>query len=226
MRVATSSEGGVAAATAGVVLGGDAGPVIDDGSRAARTCLTHLHTTGSAALLRDRGHTGEGAQSLVISRLEGLMSLREQRGEDNPSHPRQGAQDCRVALLGILPGSVSGPASCSTRPSIRCRTVLICQLTRLRRSATAVMWTRAASAVPGATVSAGQRKMARASCAVTRRIRWAARTFAIFVSVRRIAWQERSSLSSGTDHAIGHRRLPDRLSEWPGQSEVMANKRR
>ena len=25
------------------------------------------------------------------------------RGEDNPSHPRQGAQDCRVALLGILP---------------------------------------------------------------------------------------------------------------------------
>ncbi|WP_043508914.1 hypothetical protein [Acidiphilium cryptum] len=31
------------------------------------------------------------------------MSLREQRGEDNPSHPRQGAQDCRVALFGILP---------------------------------------------------------------------------------------------------------------------------
>lgn len=31
------------------------------------------------------------------------MGLREQRSEDNPSHPRQVAQDCRVALLGILP---------------------------------------------------------------------------------------------------------------------------
>ena len=31
------------------------------------------------------------------------MGLREQRGEDNPSHTRQGAQDCHVALLGILP---------------------------------------------------------------------------------------------------------------------------
>ncbi|WP_158801554.1 hypothetical protein [Acidisoma sp. L85] len=31
------------------------------------------------------------------------MSLREQRGEDDPSYPRQGARDWRVALLGLLP---------------------------------------------------------------------------------------------------------------------------
>jgi hypothetical protein len=66
--------------------------------------LTHLDTAGFAASLRDRSHAGQGAQGVVISRLDGLMSLHEQRGEDNPSHPRQGAQDCRVALLGILPG--------------------------------------------------------------------------------------------------------------------------
>jgi hypothetical protein len=38
-----------------------------------------------------------------MSRLESLMSLRERRGEDNPSHTQQEAHDCRVALLGISP---------------------------------------------------------------------------------------------------------------------------
>jgi len=38
--------------------------------------------------------------------------------------------------------------------------------------------------------------------------------------------RERSSPSSGTDHVTSPRRPPDRLSEWSGQSEVMANKRR
>lgn len=37
---------------------------------------------------------------MIVSALDGLMCLREQRGEGDPSHPRQGAQDRRVALLG------------------------------------------------------------------------------------------------------------------------------
>uniref|UniRef100_UPI001953FC53 hypothetical protein n=1 Tax=Stenotrophomonas maltophilia TaxID=40324 RepID=UPI001953FC53 len=65
------------------------------------------------------------AQGVVISRLEGLMSLREQRGEDDPSHPRQGAQDCRVALLGILPRLGLRSGKLLDRPSIRRVTVLI-----------------------------------------------------------------------------------------------------
>jgi hypothetical protein len=65
--------------------------------------VTHLHAAGFAAPLGDRRHAGQGAEGVVVSCLDGLMGRREQRGEDNPSHPRQGAQDCRVALLGILP---------------------------------------------------------------------------------------------------------------------------
>ena len=81
MRMAAPSECCVAAATAGIVLGSDARPVVDGGSQAAGACLTHLNTAGFATPLCHRRHTSQGAQGMVISRLDGLMSLREQRGE-------------------------------------------------------------------------------------------------------------------------------------------------
>jgi hypothetical protein len=103
MRVSANSRGSVAATTACLVLAGDACPMVDRYAQATEAGLAHFNATGFAAPLCDWRHPGQGSQGAVISRLDGLMGLREQRGEDDPSHPRQGAQDCRVALLGLLP---------------------------------------------------------------------------------------------------------------------------
>ncbi len=77
--------------------------MVDSGSQGTGAGLAHLNVMGFTTPPCDRRHPGQGPQGMIISRLDGLVSLCEQRGEDNPSHPRQGAQDCRIALLGLLP---------------------------------------------------------------------------------------------------------------------------
>ena len=42
-------------------------------------------------------------KGLIVSVPQRLGGLDEQRGEAGPSHPRQGAQDRHVPLLGMLP---------------------------------------------------------------------------------------------------------------------------
>ena len=78
-------------------------------------------------------------------------------------------------------------ASLAQRPSSwRCAS-WICRFTSLSRSATARMCALAASAVPGATVSAGCRKMRNTSAAVIRRMRCALRMRSRVLSRRRAA---------------------------------------
>lgn len=103
MSAAPGSEGGIPGLAASVVLGCDPGPVVDRRSQSMRAGLSHFHPTGFSAPLGDRGDPGQSADGVIISRLDGLMGLREQRGEDDPSHSRQRAQDRRVALLDRLP---------------------------------------------------------------------------------------------------------------------------
>ena len=85
------------------MLGCDAGPVIDRCRQAVRTSFTHFDPTGFPAALGDWRDPSQSAQGVIISGLDGLMGLREQRGEDDPSYSRQRAQDRGVALLGRLP---------------------------------------------------------------------------------------------------------------------------
>ena len=103
MSAAPGSEGGIPGLAASVVLGCDPGPVVDRRSQSMRAGLSHFHPTGFSAPLGDRGDPGQSVDGVIISRLDGLMGLREQRGEDDPSHSRQRAQDRRVALLDRLP---------------------------------------------------------------------------------------------------------------------------
>jgi hypothetical protein len=57
-----------------------------------------------ARALGDGRDSGQTAQGGVIAPLQGIESLCEQRGEDDPSHSRQGCEDLHVMLL-FLPRS-------------------------------------------------------------------------------------------------------------------------
>ena len=58
VRMATGSEGRITAATAGVMLGGNAGPMVDRSPQAAGTGLAHFETTRLAAPFCDRRDPG------------------------------------------------------------------------------------------------------------------------------------------------------------------------
>lgn len=61
--------------------------------------LTHDHDATFATAPRDWRDAAQTSQGVVISLSQGLPGLGEQRGEDDPSHSRQGPEDRRVALL-------------------------------------------------------------------------------------------------------------------------------
>ena len=103
MRMTPGTQSGIAASASGIVLCCHYCPVVDGCSQPVGASLSHLDATGFAAPFGDRSNPGQRAQGVVVSLLDGLVGLCEQRGEDDPSHPRQGAQDRRVALLGCLP---------------------------------------------------------------------------------------------------------------------------
>ncbi len=88
---ATSAERGVSFMAGGVVLDGDAAPVVDG---AAQTHVAGPAHDDDAALAASAGHrsdAGQASEGMVVSVAQRPGGFCEQRGEDDPSDPGQGA---------------------------------------------------------------------------------------------------------------------------------------
>jgi hypothetical protein len=82
MRVATSSQGGVARAALGVVLGCDTGPMIDRVAQPYLCSVAHDDDVRLAASFGDRRDTGQRAQRLIVTAAERPRGLGEQWSEN------------------------------------------------------------------------------------------------------------------------------------------------
>lgn len=99
MAVPTGTKRGIFIVTPTVVLNGDTRPVIDGIAQAALDCLPHQDLALFPGSLGDRSDTRQASQSVIVSALQGIGRLCEQRGENDSSDARQGSQDRHVRLL-------------------------------------------------------------------------------------------------------------------------------
>ena len=101
MAVTPASQGGVFGPASWVVLNGDARPMVHG---VGEPVVAGLSSDDDAALARPLGDgrdTCQTAQGGVISPLQGIEGFCKQRGEDDPSHSRQGCEDLHVMLLSL-----------------------------------------------------------------------------------------------------------------------------
>src|SRR5947209_1851476 len=98
-RIVTSPGGGI-------VLNGDARPVMDGVLQPFVAGKTTDHEALFAAAPGDRGRACQGPQGVVISCPQRLRSLGEQRGENDSADSWPGAKDRHVMLLTVLPRRV------------------------------------------------------------------------------------------------------------------------
>ena len=110
MSAAAFAQFGVFCAASRIVLHGDARPVVEGIGEAVVAGLAAHDDATLAGTLGDRRDPCQTSQGGIISPLQRLPGFGEQRGEDGPSHSRQGCEDRRVMLL--LPA----PARFSWRP--------------------------------------------------------------------------------------------------------------
>ena len=101
MAVTSASEGGVFGAASGIVLNGDARPMVHGVGEPVMAGLSSDDDAALARPLGDRRDSCQTAQGGVISPLQGIAGFCEQRGEDDPSHSRQGCEDLHVMLLSL-----------------------------------------------------------------------------------------------------------------------------
>ena len=99
MAMTSASEFGVFGAAARIVLNGDTGPMVDGVGEAVVAGLSSDDDAALSGPLGDRRDSCETAQGGVVASLQGIRGFCEQRGEDGPSHSRQGCEDLRVMLL-------------------------------------------------------------------------------------------------------------------------------
>jgi len=85
-----------------VVLNGDARPMVHGVGQSVMAGLSSDDDAALARALGDRRDSCQAAQGGVVTSLQGIERFCEQRGEDNPSHSRQGCEDLHVMLL-LLP---------------------------------------------------------------------------------------------------------------------------
>ena len=93
MIVAARAQRRIALAADWVVLNGDPGPMIERGLQARVAGMTLDHDATLAAALGDRSNARQRPQGVVISPLQRLAGLGEQRGDVDPSEPWIGTQD-------------------------------------------------------------------------------------------------------------------------------------
>ena len=99
MAVTTASQLCVLGSAARIVLHGDARPVVEGVGEPAVAGLAPDDDgalSGSFGYGRDPCQTAQGG---VVSPPQSIPGFCEQRGEDGPSHSRQGCEDLRVMLL-------------------------------------------------------------------------------------------------------------------------------
>ena len=103
MAVAAGAKSPVFRLASRVVLHGDARPVVDGVTQADVGGLAHEHEAALAGSLGDGSDARQTAKRLVVSPLQGLERLGQQRGEDNPSDSQQRLEDRHIARPGPLP---------------------------------------------------------------------------------------------------------------------------
>src|SRR5208282_3315229 len=101
MAVTSASEGGIFRAASGVALNCDARPMVHGVGESVMASLSSHHYAALARPLGDRRDPCQTAQGGVISSLQSIQGFCEQRGEDDPSHSRQGCEDLHVMLLSL-----------------------------------------------------------------------------------------------------------------------------
>src|SRR3954466_15089737 len=103
MTVTAGAKGRVFRLASRVVLHGHAGPMVDGVAQANVGGLAHEHDAALAGSLGDGSHPRQASKRLVVSPLQGLEGLGQQRSEDNPSDPWQRLEDRHIARLWPLP---------------------------------------------------------------------------------------------------------------------------
>ncbi len=99
MAVTPAAKGGILGLTSRIVLNGNACPVVHGIGEAIMAGLPSDNDAALARPLGDGCDSSQTAQSGVIAPQQGIPSLCEQRGEDDPSDSRQGCEDFHVMLL-------------------------------------------------------------------------------------------------------------------------------
>src|SRR5689334_1342930 len=103
MAMAAGAKSRIFRLASWVVLHGDARPMVDGIAQADVGGLAHEHDAALARSLGDGSHTRQTSKRSIVSPLQGLESLGQQRGEHNPSDSRQRSEDRHIARLGPLP---------------------------------------------------------------------------------------------------------------------------
>src|SRR5262245_24320165 len=101
MAMTAASQGGVFSPASRVMLYGHACSMVH---RVSETVVAGLPSHHNAALARSLGYgrdSRQTAQGGVIPSLQGIEAFCQQRGEDDPSHSRQGCEDLHVMLLSL-----------------------------------------------------------------------------------------------------------------------------
>src|SRR5512134_3677895 len=104
MGVAALAQSSIATAALGVVLDGDARPMIDRITQPNVRRIAPDDNVGLATPPGDRGDARQGPERLVIAATERPGSLGEQRGEIDPADPRHRLEDLDIAPLAALLG--------------------------------------------------------------------------------------------------------------------------
>jgi len=103
MAVAAPPQRIVTSPGRGIVLNGDARPVMDGILQPFVAGKAADHEALFAAAPGHRSRACQGPQGVVIPCTQRLCRLGEQRGEDDPADSRPGAKDRHVMLLTVLP---------------------------------------------------------------------------------------------------------------------------
>jgi hypothetical protein len=117
------------------------------------------------------GDSRQTAQGGVIAPLQNIPSLCEQRGEDDPSHSRQGCEDVHVMLLRLPRFGFLRRDSRAVRTSSWLWASFSCSFTRRLRAISVVTCALAASTVPAARCTGCLRNTRRTWAASKRRMR-------------------------------------------------------
>ena len=98
MTVAAGSQRCVLGFADGVMLYGDAGPVVEGILQPVVGGQAAYHDEGLAGALGDGSDAGQASQGLIVSSSQSVMRFCEQRGEDDPADAGKRAQDFQVTL--------------------------------------------------------------------------------------------------------------------------------
>ena len=97
--MAPAPQDGIFGSTSRIMLDGDPRPMVHGVGEPVVAGLPPDYDAAFARSLATVRDFGQAAQRGVIAPLQGIPSLCEQRGEDDPSYSRQGCEDLHVMLL-------------------------------------------------------------------------------------------------------------------------------